>query len=251
MKVSIITAVFNNEAYIEDCIKSVSGQTYKDIEYIIIDGGSTDGTVNIIKEHGSGISKWISKPDEGIYDALNKGLGLATGDIVGFLHADDLYADKRVIERVVSEMTKHNVDSCYGDLLYVDKHDIEKIIRFWKSCNYAGNLFYRGWMPPHPTFFVKKKIYDNYGYFNTDFRIAADYELMLRFLVKHKITTHYIPEVLIKMRVGGASNRNLRNMIVKTAEDYKAWKINNLDRKFYTIPLKNISKLPQFFKKME
>ncbi|MFZ5998462.1 MAG: glycosyltransferase family 2 protein [Nitrospirota bacterium] len=249
MKVSIITAVFNNKACIEDCIKSVSGQTYKDIEYIIIDGESTDGTVDIIKEHGNGISKWISKPDKGIYDALNKGLRLATGDIVGFLHADDLYADKRVIERVVSEMTKHNVDSCYGDLLYVDKHDIEKIIRFWKSCNYASNLFYRGWMPPHPSFFVKKKIYDNYGYFNTGFRIAADYELMLRFLVKHKITTHYIPEVLIKMRVGGASNRSLKNIVIKTAEDYKAWKINNLDRKFYTIPFKNISKLPQFFKR--
>jgi glycosyltransferase involved in cell wall biosynthesis len=249
MKVSVITSVFNNKSYIEDCIKCILNQTYKNIEYIIIDGGSTDGTIEIIRKYENKITKWISEPDNGIYDALNKGIRMATGDIIGFLHADDVYAHNKVIETVVSNMKKHNVDSCYGDLLYVDKNNTDKIIRYWKSQPYRDGLFKKGWMPPHPTFFVKKMIYDKYGSFNTDFKIAADYELMLRFLEKYKISTYYIPEVLIKMRIGGASNRSLKNLITKTTEDYRAWKVNNLKRSFYTIPFKNLSKIPQFFKR--
>ncbi len=264
MKVSIITAVFNGVDAIEDCIKSVLEQTYKQIEYIIIDGGSTDGTLETIKKQdltpfskggmggfsGSrGITKWVSEPDNGIYDALNKGIKMATGDIIGFLHADDFYANSKVIETVVINMGKHNVDSCYGDLLYVDKKNPDRIIRYWKSCPYRNGLFRRGWMPPHPTFFVKREIYDRYGYFNTGFKIAADYELMLRFLEKHKISSFYIPEVFIKMRIGGISNRSFRNIIIKTMEDYRAWKVNNLNGGIYTIFFKNLSKVPQFFKK--
>ena len=249
MKISIITAVFNNGNYIEDCINSVLSQGHPDLEYIIADGGSTDGTLDIIKKYARRISKWTSGPDNGIYDALNKGIKAATGDIVGFIHADDLYAHDKVITRVVSEMTQHNVDSCYGDLLYVDKNDTERIVRYWKSRPYEEGLFQRGWMPPHPTFFVRKEIYERYGSFNTDFRIASDYELMLRFMEKEKISTCYIPEVLIKMRIGGASNRSLKNIAIKTLEDYKAWRVNHLPRKFYTIPFKNLSKILQFFKK--
>ncbi len=248
MKVSIITAILNNKELIEDCINSVLNQPCQNIEYIVIDGGSTDGTLEIIKKYKDKISKWISEPDKGIYDGLNKGIRLATGDIVGFLHTDDFYAHDKVIETVVSNMEKYNVDSCYGDLLYVDKNNTNKIIRYWKSQPYRDGLFKKGWMPPHPTFFVKKEVYEKYGYFNTDFKIASDYELMLRFLHKYKISTCYIPEVLIKMRLGGASNRSLKNLITKTTEDYRAWKVNNLKRSFYTIPFKNLSKIPQFFK---
>lgn len=249
MKVSIITAVLNNKELIEACMQSVLAQTYRNIEYIIIDGGSADGTLEVIKKHENKIAKWISEPDKGIYDALNKGIRLAQGEIIGFLHADDVYADDKAIEKVADIFTKYNVDSCYGDLLYVDKNNPEKIIRYWKSDPYKEGLFRKGWMPPHPTFFVKRKIYGKYGSFNADFKIAADYELMLRFLEKHKISAFYIPEVLIKMRIGGASNRSLRNLIIKTTEDYKAWKVNNLNKCFYTIPFKNLSKIPQFFRK--
>lgn len=175
MKISIITVVFNNKPHIEACIQSVLGQTYRNIEYIVIDGASTDGTLALIKKYGDRISKWISEADNGIYDALNKGLVLATGDVVGFLHSDDIYAHDGVVGRVVSEMEEHNVDSCYGDLLYVHKDNPEKVIRYWRASPYRPGLFERGWMPPHPTFFARKGVYERFGYFNTDFKIAADY----------------------------------------------------------------------------
>jgi glycosyltransferase len=249
VKVSIITAVRNGAEIIEQCIKSVCDQSFKNIEYIIIDGNSTDGTLEIIRKYQSKISNWVSEPDNGIYDALNKGMKMATGDIIGFLHADDFYANDIVIELVVSHMTKHNVNSCYGDLEYVSNKNTEKVIRYWKSGPYRDGLFQKGWMPPHPTFFVRKEIYKKYGGFNTDLRIAADYELMLRFIARNKVTTHYIPKVLVNMRTGGNSNRSLRNMLIKSSEDYKAWKMNNLNGGLYTIMLKNLSKLPQFFKR--
>ena len=249
IKVSIITAALNNQEIIQNCILSVIQQTYQNRECIIVDGGSTDGTLDVIKKYGDRITKWVSEPDEGLYYALNKGIRMATGDIVGFLNADDFFAHNEVIERVVARMIEYNVDSCYGDLLYVDKNNTDKIIRYWKSVPYKEGLFYEGWMPPHPTFFVKKEVYERHGYFNTDFKIAADYELMLRFLEKHKISTYHIPEVLIKMRLGGMSNRNLKNLFTKSSEDYRAWKVNDMKGGFYTIFLKNISKIPQFFRR--
>ena len=246
MNLSIITAVRNGAETLRGCIESVQKQTIP-VEHIIIDGASTDGTFDVIAQYRSSIAKVISEPDKGIYYALNKGLRLASGDVIGLLHGDDLYAHARVLESVVKPFEEQNVDSCYGDLLYVDKNDTDKIIRYWKASEYHHGKFKYGWMPPHPTFFVRREIYEKYGYFNTDFRIAADYELMLRFLEKHKISTHYIPEVLIKMRLGGASNRSLKNMWIKSSEDYKAWKVNNLNGGLYTILLKNFSKIPQFF----
>lgn len=250
MKVSIITAVINSSKTIEDCILSVTNQSYKDIEHMIIDGGSTDGTIDIISRHKNIIAKVVSEQDYGIYYALNKGLKLASGDIVGFLHADDYYANDKVIETVVETFKIKNVDSCYADLQYVDKNNPDKVVRYWKSSDYNYNKFKYGWMPPHPTFFVKKTIYEKYGYFNTNFRIAADYELMLRFLAKYKISAYHIPKVLIKMRMGGVSNRSLKNLLAKNYEDYKAWKANNLKRGFFTIFLKNIVKIPQFFNRI-
>lgn len=249
MKISIITAVHNNCDTIEDTIQSVLAQKYENVEYIIVDGGSTDGTLDIIKKYPDSIARWVSERDNGIYDALNKGLTMATGDIIGFLHADDLYAHGMVLDLVVSRILNCGAESCYGDLLYVHKNNTDRKVRYWKSGPYRHGLFKRGWMPPHPTFFARKHVFEKYGCFNTDFKIAADYELMLRFMEKNRISTHYIPDVLIKMRVGGASNRNLKNMIIKSSEDYKAWKVNNLDGGLYTILLKNISKLPQFFRR--
>ncbi|MCK9418621.1 MAG: glycosyltransferase [Nitrospirae bacterium] len=247
MKLSIITVVLNNVQTIDGCMQSVLDQTCPDVEYIVIDGGSRDGTIDVIKKHKSHITKFISEPDKGMYDALNKGVRMASGEIIGFLHADDLYANNKVLETVARRMGSNGIDCCYGDLVYVRRADPEKIVRHWKSCPFQDGLFQKGWMPPHPTFFVRRKAYEAHGVFDTRFTISADYELMLRFFEKHRISSAYIPEVLVKMRMGGASNRSLRNMMVKTKEDYRAWKVNSLRRRFYTILLKNLSKVRQFF----
>jgi glycosyltransferase involved in cell wall biosynthesis len=247
MKVSIITPVYNNRKTVEDCIRSVLSQTYQDTEYLVIDGGSTDGTTEVIRPYRAKIALWVSEPDTGIYSALNKGLSLATGEAVGILHSDDIYAHERVVEKVVEAFGKSGADSVYGDLKYVNRNDPKRVIRRWKSSPFIPGKFRYGWMPPHPTFFVKKKVFENYGGFNENLRIAADYELMLRFLEKHRVSTHYLPEVLIHMRMGGISNRGLRNLWTKTREDFLAWKLNGLNSSIYTIPLKNLVKIPQFF----
>ena len=249
LKVSIITTVLNGADTIRACIRSIQSQTLT-VEHIIIDGGSTDGTMNIIKEHKDKIAKVVSEPDKGIYDALNKGIKLAKGEIIGFLHSDDFYAHDRVIGKVADVFVQYNVDSCYGDLKYVDKNNPGRVIRYWKSSRYSYGKFKYGWMPPHPTFFVKKEIYEKHGYFNIDFKISADYELMLRFLQRYSISTYYISDVLVNMRLGGKSNRNIKNMFIKSSEDYKAWKVNDLNGGFYTILLKNLSKMPQFLKRV-
>jgi len=187
MKVSIITAVYNNASYIGDCIKSVVTQSYPDIEYVVVDGGSTDGTLEAIEQHKNRISKVVSQNDEGYVYAMNKGLSLTGGDVVGFLHSDDFYAGKDVVAKVVKTFKERSVDSVYGDLVYVKRDDPGSLVRYWRSGSGSPAKIKKGWMPPHPTFFVKKHIYEKYGLFNTDFKIAADYELMLRFLYRHKI----------------------------------------------------------------
>ena len=251
MKISIVTACLNSAKTIEDTIKSVLGQSYDDIEYIIVDGFSKDGTLDILKKYHGQINKYISEPDKGVYEALNKGINMATGKVVGFLHADDFYATRGAIEKVARVFEHNKVDCLWGDLVYVSKDNTEKIIRYWKSNKYRKNLFKWGWMPAHPTFFAKRCMYKKYGNFNTDFKIAADYEIMLRFLHKFNISGYYIPEVLVKMRVGGLSNRSLKNMIRKSLEDYKAWNINNLNGGIHTIMMKNIWKIPQFITKFK
>jgi len=249
VKISIITATLNNRDTIEDCLNSIHSQSYKDIEHIVIDGSSTDGTLDLLGTYKESLSELVSEPDDGIYHALNKGLKLASGDIIGFLHADDMYADKEVLDDVMSNMERHNVESCYGDLLYVSKKNTEKTIRYWKSGPYEKGMFQKGWMPPHPAFFVKKSVYDQYGFFNTSFRIAADYEIMVRFLERNNISTCYIDKVLVKMRTGGTSNRKVKNILIKSAEDYRARKINHVNNALSTVLLKNLSKIPQFFSK--
>lgn len=248
MKISIITVVYNNKPNLQDAIDSVYNQTYKNIEHIIIDGNSNDGTIDLIKKNESKISNWISGKDNGIYDALNKGLDLATGDIIGFLHSDDIYASNEIIQKVIEEFKYTDCDSIYGDLQYVSKNNTNNIIRFWKSRPFHSNLLKKGWMPPHPTFFVKRHIYSQYGGFDTDFKIAADYDLMLRFLGQKKISTHYLPQIIIKMRLGGLSNKSIPNIIQKSYEDYLALKKNSIGG-VGTLILKNTSKLSQFIKK--
>ena len=249
MKVSIITVCFNSEYTIETTLQSVLDQDYGNIEYIIVDGKSIDKTISIIEKYKLRIAKIISEKDEGIYFAINKGINHATGDVIGILHADDFYADEKIISRVVQEFIEKRTDSVYGDLQYVSKHDPLKIVRSWKSGPYNSKRFLKGWMPPHPTFFVKKKCYTQFGLFNTLFSISADYELMLRFLYKQKITTSYIPEILVKMRVGGKSNVTFKNRIKANQEDHLAWRVNELNPGKMTLILKPLSKIKQFFSK--
>ncbi|MCX6702720.1 MAG: glycosyltransferase family 2 protein [Candidatus Wolfebacteria bacterium] len=249
LKVSITTTVFNNRKYIASAIESVLSQTYPDIEYIVKDAGSTDGTVDIVKKYLDKISKFVSEKDRGIYDGMNQAIRLATGDIIGNLNSDDFYADKDVIKKVVEKMEETGADVCWGDLVYVDRDNPSKITRFWKSSEYSPKKFRRGWMPPHPTFFVRRKIYEKYGLFNTSLKISADYELMLRLLEKHKVKSCYIPGILVKMRQGGKSNRNILRQVQHHIEDYKAWKLNGFRVNPISIILKPLSKISQYFKK--
>ena len=249
MKVSIITAVYNNKEFIEDCIRSVLNQTYKDIEHIIIDGGSTDGTLEVIKKYDNKISKIVSEPDNGIYDAMNKGIKLATGDLIGILNSDDMYASTDVIKNVVDEIQDKNADCCWGDLVYVDRFDANKIVRYWKSTSYKKGKFRTGWMPPHPTFFVRREVYKKFGNFNVKFRISADYEIMLRFLEKYRIESCYIPQVVVEMRTGGNSRPSLFNTLRANIECYNAWRINGLKITPFIIFSKPLSKIQQYIKR--
>jgi len=245
MKISIITACLNNEKTIRDCLQSVSNQTYKNIEHIIIDGKSSDDTLKIVDEFAH-ISKIISEEDLGIYFALNKGINNAKGNVIGFLHADDFLNNNNTIELIASEFQKNtNLDAVYGDLEYISETENKKI-RFWKSEPFEENKLKKGWMPPHPTFYSKANLYKKYGFFNTNYKISADYDLILRFF-KNKIKTKYIPETIIKMRVGGTSNKNINNIIKKTKEDFLSIKNNKIGGLF-TLFNKNISKISQFRK---
>ncbi|MBA0209630.1 glycosyltransferase [Pectobacterium brasiliense] len=248
MKVSIITATYNSAKTISDTLKSLNAQTYPDIEYIIIDGGSKDNTLSLIKSSCSRVSVIISEPDKGIYDALNKGILSATGDIVGFLHSDDFFAYPDAVKDIVDAMRESNADAVYGDLNYISSTDNDVIVRKWVSGGFDINKMKLGWMPPHPTFYMKRSCYQRFGSFDLSYRISADYDSLLRYLWIHKVTVKYIPKVIINMRVGGMSNRSLSNMIMKTKEDVKAMKSNKLPW-LSAVAGKNLSKIPQFFKK--
>ena len=245
MKVSIITATYNSASTIIDTLKSVQSQRYKNIEHIIVDGQSSDETLNIVKRNSMG-TKIISEPDDGIYDAMNKGVSNASGDVIGILNSDDFFANENVVAKLINTFEKYDVDSVYGDLEYVGKLDTSKIIREWKAGTFHKSAFLKGWMPPHPSFYVRKEIYDRYGIFNTKLKSSADYELMLRFLYKHAISTKYIPEVLVKMRAGGQSNASLINRFKANREDRLAWKMNDLRPNPFTLWLKPLRKIGQY-----
>jgi glycosyltransferase len=245
MKISVITAVYNNRGTIAEALESVFAQTHDDVELIVIDGGSGDGTLDVLQGYGERIGMLVSEPDKGIYDALNKGLGLATGEVVGFLHSDDVFADGQVLSRIAAAFAVPGVDAVYGDLEYVKKDAPGQVVRYWKSGEYSAGKLRHGWMPPHPTFYVKRAVYGQRGGFDLSYRIAADYDCMLRFLGAG-LEAVYIPEVLVRMRLGGASNRSLKNILRKTAEDWRALRSNRIGGAG-TLVWKNLRKLPQFF----
>ncbi|TRZ45000.1 glycosyltransferase family 2 protein [Robertkochia solimangrovi] len=248
MKISLITATFNSEATLQICIEAIRKLQFEDLEYIVIDGGSTDGTLEIIAHNRDIITSTISEKDDGIYDALNKGLAIATGEVIGFMHSDDLPASNAIFNRIEKELEDPNIDGVYGDLHYVDKTNPEKIIRNWKSSPFTVDLIKKGWMPPHPTLFLRKGVYEKHGMFNTDYSIAADYEFVLRIFTDPKLQFRYIPEVITKMRVGGASNRSLKNILQKSKEDLKAMRTNGIKNPWRVLFHKNFSKITQFFK---
>ena len=246
MKLTIITVSFNSACTINDTLQSVAAQTYTHIEHIVVDGGSSDGTMEVVKQF-SHVSTMISEKDEGIYHAMNKGLSMATGDVIGILNADDQYADQHVIQKVMDAFENPDIEAVYGNLVFVDPADTSRIVRRWHSSPHQPQDFYYGWMPPHPTFFVRKRIYEKYGHFDTRLKSAADYELMLRFLLKYSIQSQHIPHILIHMRNGGKSTASLRNRLVANKEDREAWKMNGLKPHFFTLILKPLRKLNQFF----
>jgi glycosyltransferase involved in cell wall biosynthesis len=247
MKVSVITVTFNSAETVEDTIKSVVNQDYKDIEYIIIDGLSKDNTLEIVNKYQASIAKVISEKDHGIYDAISKGIKNATGDIVVALNSDDMYAANDVISKVVELFKSSHADAVYGDLNYVDRFITSKVIRKWKSGTYKKGHFLKGWMPPHPTFFVRNYCYQKYGSFNLSLKSAADYELMLRFIHKHEIKVAYLPKLIVNMRAGGQSNVSFKNRFKANREDRKAWEINGLKPGFLTLLRKPLSKIKQYF----
>lgn len=246
MKFSVITVTFNSAETIEDTLLSVIQQDYPLVEYIVVDGLSSDGTMDIINKYRSNITTVISEKDKGIYDALNKGIQLATGDVVAILHSDDFYAHHQVLSNYVNLFKQSNADAVYSDLHYVNRTDVSKVVRNWVSGSYRSNAFYWGWMPPHPTFVVKRSVYNKFGVFNLNFRSAADYELMLRFILKEGITLAYLQQVTVKMRTGGMSNVTLANRLKANREDRLAWKQNGLRPGLLTLYLKPLRKLFQF-----
>ena len=248
MKISLITATYNSASTIRDTLQCIQDQDYADIEHIIVDGGSADDTLRIVAEFPH-IARIIAEKDEGIYDAMNKGIAAATGDVIGILNSDDVYARSTVISTIAGAFGDPGVQAVYANLQFVQRDNLHKVVRTWKAGSYSKRSFYWGWMPPHPTFFVRKEIYDKAGVFNCDLRSAADYELMLRILLKHEIPALYINEVIIKMRVGGVSTASLRNRLKANSQDRLAWKINGLDPYFFTLYMKPLRKLGQFLKR--
>lgn len=246
MKVSVVTATWNSEKTVADTLVSVGAQDYQNIEHIVVDGGSTDSTLSIVKELGNKVSKIVSEKDQGIYDALNKGIGLATGDVVGFLHSDDIYAHKGVVSMIARAFEKGETDAVYGDLHYVSRNDSGKVIRRWKSGGYEREKLRWGWMPPHPTFYMKRECYQDYGCFDLCYSIAADYDSMLRYLWTHRVSLAYLDEVIVNMRVGGESNRSLKNVITKMKEDIRVMNKHGFSSKSALVG-KNLSKITQFF----
>jgi glycosyltransferase involved in cell wall biosynthesis len=242
--ISIITVAYNSEKTIRDTLLSVSQQTHANIEHIVIDGGSKDATLAIIKEFPH-IQKVVSEPDSGVYDAMNKGLRLATGDVIGFLNSDDIYADNRALERIAQVFELKNTDSLYSDLEFFEGN-ADNVVRIWNAGLIKRRRFLYGWMPPHPTFFVKKEVYQRFGVFDLAFKQSADYELMLRFLYLHGISSHYLQGISLKMRVGGLSNASFKNRWAANREDRFAWRKNALQPYFFTVFFKPIAKLEQF-----
>lgn len=248
MKVSIVTVVLNNVSTLSSAIQSVINQTYPEIEYIVIDGGSTDGSIEIIENYTEKISKYISEVDNGIYDAMNKGIKLATGEVIGILNSDDLYTDEYVIDRIMTYFKEdHELDIVYGNIVYVSKENTNSLVRKWNSRPYYSAFFEHGNVPPHPALFLRSRVYKEGGIFNEKYKLAADYELMLRIFKKHNFKSKYINELIIKMRLGGSTNKSFKNILNGNKEIIRAWKDNELKVPLMLMPLRIVKRLSQFF----
>lgn len=247
MKVTLITVCRNAASVIAGTIDSVRQQTHADIEHIVIDGASTDGTCELLEARRSDLAVLVSEADSGIYDAMNKGLRLATGELIGFVNAGDLLMTNDVIAQVVEAATRSHADAVYGDIIMVDEHDIHKVHRTWLSGTYHRENFRRGWMPPHVATFIRRSVYDRHGHFNTDLRIGADYEILLRFLYKHGVPTVHLRAVLVRFRLGGMSNGSVRHILKANREVRRSWALNGLKAPPLLVTRKLWSKVMQFF----
>lgn len=246
MKVSIITVTYNSERHLQDCIASVRKQTYGNIEHIIVDGKSTDRTLEIIQKNSHSLARWVSETDRGMYDAINKGIKMSTGDIVGVLNSDDMLASADVIMDIVACFDEQKVDSVYGDLVYVDPVNTKKVLRYWKGISYKRSRFNYGWMPAHPTFYIRRELIDWYGGYENHYFTAADYEFMARYLYGHKISSFYLSKMIVKMRNGGASNISIYGRLRANRRDYLAMRKNNIPFAFIVSILKPLIKIPQY-----
>ena len=246
MLVSVITVCRNAESVIEDCVRSVAGQSGAEIEHILVDGASTDGTLDRIRSLEHLGLRWVSEKDDGLYFALNKGLALARGEIVGVLHSDDFFADSGVIRRVVETFADSSIEACYGDLDYVARDDVSRVVRHWKSGPFQPGLFGRGWMPPHPTFYARRDVYERFGGFDTQFVLGADWDLLLRFLEVKRIRTSYLPGVMVRMRLGGISNRRWQNILSNNWECLQAFRKYGLAVPLSYLVAKLCHRLAQF-----
>ena len=249
MKISIVTVCLNAAHTIGHTLASVAGQTCLDVEHLVIDGGSTDGTVAVVEKFRSGIAHFVSERDRGLYDAMNKGIAAATGDYVGFLNSDDIYQDNRALERVTEALKSGAWDSAHGDLVYVSQSDPEKVLRYWKSKPYVPGMFEAGWHPAHPTLFVRRELLREIGGFNTGYRFHADFDLMVRLFVAKQISSVYLPEVLVRMRTGGQSNRSIGNIYRGNLESYSIARQFSVARSPLWIPRKLGFRVAQFFKR--
>ncbi len=247
MKISLITVSFNSVATIKDTIESIRSQDHKDIEYIVVDGNSKDGTINIIKSNEDVISKWISEPDKGIYDAMNKAIKMATGEVVGILNSDDFYSANNIISQVATAFSDQGTDAVFGDLVFVDPNNLEKVVRTYSSAKWYPEKFARGFMPAHPTFFVRRKYYEQFGLFKTDYKIAADYELLIRFLYVHKLKYKYLPINMVTMRKGGVSSNGIRSNIILNDEIIRGCRENGIKTNVFKVYPKYFIKFFELF----
>ena len=246
MKISVVTVCWNAAATIEDTIRSVADQTYPDVEHIVIDGASTDSTTGIIRKFESNITKWVSEPDQGIYDAMNKGIALASGDVVGFLNADDIYAHPEILAKVAQVLRDESIQAVYGDVVFV-RDDLQTVVRYYRSHRFTAGKLAWGWMPPHPSIFLRKHMFEKYGLFKTDYRIAADYELVTRLFAKHGVRCRYLPGVSVKMRIGGVSTRGVKSNYILSQEIVRACRENGIKTNLLKVSLKYALKVMELF----
>lgn len=247
MTISLITVSYNSAATLAHTIASVRNQDYKDIEYIVVDGASKDNTLSIIRQNEDVINKWISEPDKGIYDAMNKALRMATGEVVGIINSDDFYHADNILSHIANAFEDENVDAVFGDLVFVDSANLDKVVRTYSSRGWHPGKFARGFMPAHPTFFVRKKFYDQFGLFKTDYRIAADYELLIRFLYVNKLRYHYLPLTMVTMRRGGASTGGIKSTIILNDEIIRACRENGIRTNVFKVYPKYFIKVFELF----